>query len=74
MTDKRVSELERRMAAMEVAMRRLESPPFLKDCRVDVYRTERVESVRLTHLPTGIAAEAPTKDEAIRDLAAALAK
>ncbi len=41
---------------------------FLKECREDTFRHERVESVRLTHLPTGIVAEAPTRDEAISKL------
>jgi len=47
-------------------------PGFMKDVRVDVYRHERVESVRLTHLPTGIVVDAATEDEAVAKLGAAL--
>lgn len=47
-------------------------PGFMKDVRVDVYRPERIEAVRLTHLPTGIVVDAPTEDEAVAKLGAAL--
>lgn len=48
-------------------------PDFMKDVRTDVYRHERVESVKLTHLPTGTVAVAPSRDEAVAKLALALA-
>ncbi len=56
----------------EMAVAEAPEPGFLKDCRVDVYRHERVESVKITHLPTGTVAVAPTKDEAVAKLGAAL--
>ena len=40
----------------------------MSETRVDIFRHEVVESVRLTHLPTGIVTEGKTRDEAIRKL------
>ena len=59
------------------------APDFLKDCRIDVYRAglpgQVPPAVRITHLPTGITAEASgdselsVRSEAIRKLASSLA-
>jgi len=46
---------------------------WLKGIREQTFRHERVESVRLTHLPTGVTAKAGTRDKAIAALALALA-
>lgn len=60
-------------------------PDFLKDCRIDIWRAGPVLgrlapcSVRITHLPTGVTAEAPgdselsARREATRKLSASLA-
>jgi hypothetical protein len=45
---------------------------FMRETRIDTFRNEEVESVRLTHLPTGIVVDAPTEDEAVMKLAAEL--
>jgi hypothetical protein len=43
-------------------------PGFLKDCRIDVFRNETDEAVRITHLPTGVTVSAPTREEAVAEL------
>jgi hypothetical protein len=42
---------------------------FLDDCRVDAYRHEKLESVRITHLPSGREATGETKERAADTLA-----
>ena len=40
----------------------------MKETRVDVFRSMKIEAVRLTHLPTGLVAEAGTRENAIENL------
>ena len=47
-------------------------PSFMDDVREDVFRSGSVEAVRLTHLPTGVAAEGSSRDEAVARLSRAL--
>jgi hypothetical protein len=41
-----------------------DEPRFMTETRTDVFRSMRIEAVRLTHLPTGIVMEAKTREEA----------
>jgi hypothetical protein len=45
--------------------RSLLPPSFMDDVREETFRSEDVEAVRLTHLPTGVTAEGRTRDEAV---------
>ena len=45
---------------------------WLKDVRYDVYSNNAGQSVRATHLPTGLQVTAATKDRALADLASLL--
>ncbi len=49
-------------------MCRCNEPRFMKETRVEVFRSMTVESVRLIHLPTGLVAKAGTRENAIQDL------
>ena len=67
--------LEERVAALEATVGRLvqAEADFMSVVRVDTFRVGmRVESVRLTHLPTGVMVEAPTRPEAAAKLERAL--
>jgi len=70
--------LEQRFAALEADVQRILlhlnlEPAFLQDCRIEVFRGPAA-AVRLTHLPTGIAVDAPAKAEAASLLAGELEK
>ena len=53
-------------------------PDFMQDVRADTFRNTKTEAVRLTrltrltHLPTGVTIEAPTREEAVAKLGRAL--
>jgi len=49
------------LAPMQMAV---PEPDFMKDVRTDAFRDTGLHAVRLTHLPTGLMAEAPARDEA----------
>jgi hypothetical protein len=55
--------------ADELGIANATKPAWLKECREDVFRTGQVDAVRLTHLPTGIAAEGRGHNEAVAKLA-----
>ena len=67
--------LEDRVAALEAAVAELRQPEpeFMCQVRVDTYRANKVESVRLTHLPTGVQVDAGSRAEAVVKLRKALA-
>jgi hypothetical protein len=67
--------LEDRVAALEARVAWLEGdwPGFLKDCRLDMFRHGQAATrVRLTHLPTGVVVDAPSRDEATWQMGAEL--
>jgi len=47
-------------------------PDFMSQVRADTFRDGRGEIVRLTHLPTGVTVEAPSRPEAIAKLSRAI--
>jgi hypothetical protein len=47
-------------------------PAWLREVREETFRTEQVDTVRLTHLPTGIVAEGRDHDAVVTGLAQAL--
>lgn len=49
-------------------------PDFMSEVRTDIFRDSRGEAVRLTHLPTGVTVEAPTREEAQAKLGRALTR
>ena len=49
----------------EFAVAQPEPAAFMKEVREEAFRDEDVTGVRLTHLPTGVTAEGPTRDRAV---------
>jgi len=60
--------------ADELGVAEAAKPAWLKECREDVFRTEQVDAVRLTHLPTGVVAEGHSHDDAVIQMAQELAE
>ncbi len=66
-------DLEERVAALEAIVAGLTAEPaFMSEVRTDIFRNTNTEAVRLTHLPTGVTIEAPTRAEATTKLGRAL--
>jgi hypothetical protein len=55
-----------------VARPKTEPPSFMDDVREETSGNEHAGHVRLTHLPTGVTAEGPTRDHAVARLGQAL--
>jgi hypothetical protein len=68
-------DLEERVAALEAIVARLaqSEPGFMSEVRMDESLIDGTTVwVRLTHLPTGVTVEAPTRAEAVAKLGRAL--
>ena len=50
----------------------VQEPEFMSEVRADMFRDTELRAVRLTHLPTGVTVEAPTRPEAVARLGRAL--
>ena len=67
--------LEERVAALEAIIAKLaqSEPGFMSEARMDESRDNGTTAwVRITHLPTGVTVEAPTRGEAITKLGRAI--
>ena len=66
--------LEERVAALEAIVAKLAQPEpaFMSHVRAETFRDTETRAVRLTHLPSGVTVEAPTRGEAITKLGRAI--